>query len=537
MNDDILHLEVPQHVLPKLFKRVPRYIVITFISAFTLCLLVHHQAYSTALVNLDNIGYMFGSNYGAMSGRWLLPAVLSLEGDLSMPWLIGMIAALFVSMSVCIVVSLTRVRTAVGCIAVAAIMVTFPTIASNNFYMFSADAYMLSLFLSCLGAYFTVKYRFGFIPGGILLVLSADIYQAFMSAFVVLLVGTLIFELLDGEKSVWQTIKKGIKYLLTVAVAIAAYYVIVQLTTQTTGLTDYKGINDMGTSTLKELRWTVVAACTNYMGFYVFDGMQIHSGFAVFAFVLMMAATAVMGLYVLIRRKLDWKKIVLLGALIPCYLIGGNLTRLLAPLTTMHMLMIYGVSFLPVGAVALGEYIYSMNETKQERSSVLGRMRTVCVWVVVCAAFILSANYAIRDNEAYFKADIIEKESVSFANRMLTVVQHTEGYEAGMPLVLVGSMEAEQFENKALENVYMTGCMEFDSVIRCYTYDRFLKYYCGWLDDIYIQGDIDDPAVNDYYASKAEVREMPVYPSQGSVKVIDGYAVVKLADPKADHQG
>lgn len=531
MSENFLQTAGPQSVLSKLFKRVPKYITVTFAVAFILCVLVHHQAYSKMLLNLDNLGHMFGSDYGVMSGRWLLPAVLKLEGDLCISWIIGLIAAFFLSLSVCIVVSMTRIRSAVGCIAAAAIMTSFPTIASNNFYMFSADAYMLSLFLACLGAFFTVRYRFGFIPGCVCLILSAGIYQAFLGVGAALLVGSLIFELLDGEKSAWEVLKKGVGYFLMLVAVIVVYYAIVKLTSRTTGLVDYKGISSMGFESLKDLRWTLVSAFTFYFRFFVKDGMSLHSAPAVVAFVLMMAAALIMGLSVIRRRSLGWKKVALLIFLLMCFLPAANLTRLMAPMAQLHMLMIYGVCLVPVAAVALGDYVYAMREAREAKGPSV-KLDTACVWLVVCSAIILSANYAVKDNEAYFKSEMIERESVAYGNRILSAAQQAEGYEAGMPLVLVGTKGVEPLATKGLENVIMTGCFEMDSVIRCYTYDRFLNYYCGWTDDVYIEGDIDDEKVTERYAAMDEVRDMPVYPNQGSVRVIDGAVVVKISEHK-----
>lgn len=529
MNENTLQAAGPQGVLPRLFKRVPRYIVITFAATFILCVLVHHEAYTSGLLNRDNLGHMFGSDYGVMSGRWLLPIVLELDGNISIPWTIGMITAAFLALSACIVVCVCRIRSSVGCVAAAAIMVTFPTIASNNFYIFSADAYMLSLFLACLGAYLTVKYRFGFIPGCAALTLSAGIYQAFLSVGAALLVGALIFELLDGEKSVWEIVKKGVKYLFALAAGIAAYYAIVKLTSQSTGLVDYKGISSMGVESIKELRWTVVAALTYYFKFFIKDYLNFHSVLATVAFYLMLISIIIMSSSVIRRRSLGWLKAVMLIVLFIFFLMAGNLTILVAPLAEMHLLMIYGMCLLPVAAVAIGDYVYAMKEIREAKDSVAIKLDTACVWIVVCAAVILSANYAIRDNEAYLKSEIVEKEAIAYGNRMLCAVQQTEGYNAGMPIVLVGTRGIEPMKTPGTENINMTGCFEMNSIISSYTYNKFLRYYCGWVDEIYTEGDMNGVKIVAQYSAMDEVKEMPVYPNQGSVKVIDGAVVVKLS--------
>lgn len=524
MNENAMLAARPGNTFDRLFGRIPKYIRFTFLASFALCILIHHQAYSGLLLNLDNLGHMFGTDYGTASGRWLLPAVTALDGDFSAPWLLGTLSALMLSVSVCLAVSLMRVRSRLGCLLTAAFLIAFPSITSNSFYTFSADAYMLSLALACLGAYLTVKYRWGFMGGAAAFCLSMGIYQSYFCVGATLLVGSLIFDLLDGDKSAWEVLKRGLKYLLPLIIGLGAYYLAVKLTTRETGLADYMGISSMGRLELSELPATVSWAYAHYRDYYLRDITGVHTALTKLCFLASMAAAGLMGVTLIIRRGLDWKKLLLLAVLVVLFPLAANSIRVMAPMSTGHILMTYGIAMVPAFAIALGDY-FAAAEKASPPGKAGGLLGTVCLWVLVLSAGIMSFGYAVKANEVYLKSEIVQEESVAFGNRLLMSAQLAEGYEAQMPLVLVGSSEAEFTAAPELEKADITGVFDMTSLIRSYTYGLFLQRCCGWTEEVYIDGS----EVTGKYAKMPELEDMPVYPGQGSVRVIDGAVVVKLS--------
>ncbi len=146
-------LESPGECLERLSARVPGYIRLTFLSAVVLGLAAHLYMFANKFTNHDDLNQMFYADYGAASGRWLLPPVLRLDGNLSIPWLIGLLSILLLAGTACVTVSLLRIRQPLGCFAASALMVTFPTVTATFGYMFSADAYFLSLLLAAVAGY------------------------------------------------------------------------------------------------------------------------------------------------------------------------------------------------------------------------------------------------------------------------------------------------------------------------------------------------------------------------------------------------
>ena len=147
--------KTPEVCVSALWKKIPRYIRLTYAAAVVLGLSVHLYMFTNKFTNHDDLNQMFYADYGTASGRWLLPSVLRLDGNISIPWLIGLLSILCLAGTACLTVALFRIRRPFGCIVTAALLVAFPAVTATFGYMFSADAYFLSLQIgraSCRGS-------------------------------------------------------------------------------------------------------------------------------------------------------------------------------------------------------------------------------------------------------------------------------------------------------------------------------------------------------------------------------------------------
>ena len=118
------------------------------------------------------------------------------------------------------------------------------------------------------------------------------------------------------------------------------------------------------------------------------------------------------------------------------------------------------------------------------------------------------------------------EQGTAYSNRLLGAIEGCDGYEPGLPVVLVGSgaYTGDLYPTPGLNQVHLTGIMDLAGLRTSYTYAHFLRYYLGYTGAIYLQGSEEA----DTMAETEEVQAMPVYPGSGSVRVVDGYVVVKL---------
>ena len=95
-----------------------------------------------------------------------------------------------------------------------------------------------------------------------------------------------------------------------------------------------------------------------------------------------------------------------------------------------------------------------------------------------------------------------------------------------MKVVLLGSNEREEALSPTpeLNLSRLVGIFDLGDLRTFFTYRHFLRYFLAFTDPVYT-GDSETAAL---FARKPEVEAMPLYPRQGSVKVVDGAVVVKL---------
>lgn len=519
----------PEDALANLFGRIPQYIKTTFLAACISGSLAHFYIISRKLPNHDDIGQLFGSTYGTASGRWLLPCVMKLDGSYSIPWLIGILSILMLAVAICFTVSVMRIRRPLGCILAAALMTTFPAATATMTYMFSADAYFLSLALACFAAYVTNKYRWGFIGGVIAISLSMGIYQSYFGMTAVLMVGALLFDALDGEYSFKQLILKSIKFLATLASGMIIYMIIVKLTTQSTELVSYMGISEMGHVSVFAMPQLVFNAYSEYLHFFIRNDALVHFPFLKYAFALTAAASLYLGVFVIREKKMKLKFVILLTLLAVIYPLAGNIIYVMVPDAHVHMLMLFGMTGILIGPLAITDYYMELTSDSAFENRVKWKknLGSICCWVIAGTMAFTAYSYTIFSNEAYLKMELSFEQTYSFSTRLLSAVENAVGYDKNTPIVLVGSaLDDVAYESTPeLDKITLTGIADMKELINSYTYGYFLRRFVGAPNIVYDSKSQISEKCKDY----DEVKRMPNYPASGSVKVVGKYIVVKFS--------
>lgn len=502
----------PDHTVGKLWKKMPPNVKTAFFAALAVGILTHMYMFTNKLPNHDDIGHLFGCRYGAASGRWLLPTVLGISGDYSMPWLNGLLSILFIAAAAGFTVSLLRIVKPLYCVLTAALMVTFPTVTSTFTYMFTADGYFLSLALACAAIYLAVRFKWGCIAGAAAITLSMGIYQSYFTVACLLCVGVLIIDLLDGETDVKKLVLKALRLLLTLAAGLAAYIVIVKIVSRSVPLTDYMGINDMGKLALRDLPMYISLAYGKYLKFFIIDDAGIFDLLMKCLFALCAAASVYIVIRRIVKLRMNAVRVLLLALLVILFPLAANIITVMSTSVQPHMLMIYGMCYIIVAPLALLKYAEKTDGS-------------VAAWAVTACAVVASLEFALAANESYFKSDIAFRQACSYSNRLLTAVESAEGYAPGMPLVFVGSpADSLKYDpSPALKDPKLMGSYVLKNYLGIYDYGRLLNYYLGFQGETYLAS----AAKSQYFAALDAVSAMPDYPDRGSVAVIEGCVVVK----------
>lgn len=208
-------------------------------------------------VNEDNFSFYREELIKAELGRWFADVLrdLGIVSSYRVPAWAGIFVILALAATCMIVLSIIKIRSKAGIYLTIAVLVTFPTLAYSNGYLYDSALYTLSLLFAAMAVWITNKWKYGCFGGAVCLMLSLALYQAWLAFAVTLVIVYILIRMKEEDIAKENIIAMIIKnagmgalgtvlYLLSVKI----YNVIFHVT-----LSSYKGLDAMGNIQLSEL--------------------------------------------------------------------------------------------------------------------------------------------------------------------------------------------------------------------------------------------------------------------------------------------
>ncbi len=515
---------MPENFFEKLNKKLGKEGKLAFLSTFIIGILTHMVALTSDIPNHDGLEYMYTTHDNITSGRWFIKLATGISSYYSIPWFNAILGFIYLSAASVILVKLLKVKRTVFVVFIAAMLVTFPSIASNFAYAFTIDGYMLSVLLTVLSVYLVELNRFGFIWGGIALAFSMGIYQAYLPIAILLCLYKVLMVFAAGEKKVERTgIKRALKYLYMGIIGAGLYYVILKvlLAVQGKELDSYQGINNVGSA-----RVGLVALLremyVDFAGFSIKGHILFANGYALLA-VILLTVTFVVCLFIAARNagwlKKVWFYLIML-LLVVAVPLCTNIIMVVSPDVTYHLLMRYQWAFFGILAIAFINYTLENTESLKHENSKTG---AVVSWATILAAFVICFSYIVSDNIAYSNLQKKYEKTYAYCLRLADRIEQTQGYYQGIPIYMIGVVGNDNFpvtDNTQKVTDHMLG---LDGDWLLYTpanYEFFFKYFLGCTFNFI------KPEEACYYYDEIYVN-MPSFPDAGSTLVSDGILFVK----------
>ena len=182
-----------------------------FIACFVTGLITHMTVMVGDFPNHDGLASLYFDQNMITSGRWFLGTACGISSYFALPWLIGILSILYLSVSAAITAEVLELKGKLSSALVGAIMAAFPALASTFAYVFTMDGYMLGLLFGILAVFVTKKFRFGWIAGAVLLAFSMGTYQAYLPVVILLCMYAAVLRIAKcgGEGSSSKDTKKN----------------------------------------------------------------------------------------------------------------------------------------------------------------------------------------------------------------------------------------------------------------------------------------------------------------------------------------
>jgi len=480
---------------------------VAFAATLIIGLLTHMTALVSDIPNHDGLASMYFDQNMITSGRWFLGTACGISSFYSVPWVIGVLALIYLGLTAVILAKFFEMKSSVLICIMAGILVSFPSIASNFAYVFTMDGYMLGVLLTVFSAYIVDKHKYGFLLGGIALAFGMGIYQAYLPIAMLLC----LYKALNCDK-----VKRALKYLYMGAIGVSLYYFILQVLLKVQGkeLDTYQGIEGMADRGGLDILASVKSMYVDFVSFSIKGNVLFSNIFALIAIIGIVVAFFAALIYQAIKKHLIRKPCfyiigVLVALIIP---IIANIILVISPNVNYHLLMRYQWAFFFIIAIGYIDRVLDENNS----------LNTLA-WITVICGTVLVFCYTLTDNVGYSNLQKKYEKTYAYCLRLADRIEQTEGYYQGIPIYMIGVVGDDNFpETDITQEVtdHMIGISGDWLLYTSKNYEQFYKYYMG------ISFNFLAPSEANYYDS-SEYIELNSFPGENSTRVVDGVLYVK----------
>ncbi len=489
--------------------------------------LVHLFGLVNVMHNYDDIAQQpRGYGTGITSGRWLLSVMGDiaewLGGNYNLTLVNGLLFIALLAVSAGFLVSILGIRNHTMAALSGMLLTVFPSAFSTLAFRYTSAYYGVGILLAVLAVWVLPRYRFGVILSAVCMAGSLGIYQAYIPITIGLFVLLLLRQTLQGQSSLWELIRRGIYYCVTLLLGLCCYYLFLKVTLWIygTALSNYQGIDQMGKLSFNDFPGLVWEA------FYMFCTFPLknHYGLASMKLIklsyiaLAGISAGIMG-YILLIRMRKILLAVFAGLMCLVFPVAVNFVVIMCPESWIYTLMVY--AFVLAGFVPI-VLLDCLQEWNGKQVSYIGKTIVLCLAVLI-------GGYAYKTNVNYTALYFSNRQIENCLNSMIVQIRMTEGFDTEKQWAFVGEME------DPLLNCYWQYEMEFGGIeptqemLQRYSWNEWVRNYCG-----YSFPAASDEQILQLYETE-QVQNMPCWPNEGSIQVIDDFVVIKCGDPSTEN--
>lgn len=496
------------------------------ISTFIFGILAHGMMIFNKFSNHDDLIYIFQGGVTFTSGRWMLyiaekiRKIFFQDNLYSIPSFNGFFVFLCIAISSCILIDLFNIRSRFFSILISGIMVCTPVITSTLGHMFTAQFFSLSILLAVTGSYLILKKDrwFLIISGIILLTCSVGIYQAYIPTFLcILLFGLIKFiseaKTPDKVKCLKKIIIVFFSCISVLILYITTTYISLRLTKLQ--LSNYKGINSAYTISLAVYIQRAVFA---YKEFFLLTKNAVYNIFPGTAYTIYIVMVFLFMIMLILQTISSFKQNKLSGLLMLLF-------SLLSPLCINFIFIMTDVS----SAYAMTSYAYTIfivffiyltEKFIETNKSILSQIYKPISHFILGLLLVIFIRY---DNACYTRMEFTHQQTLRYYSSLITRMQSTPGYRLDMRVAYIGENRWVPWDPTVSQE------SEFDFIT---TYPFWgLRGNIGNYQKSFMKLWFDfspREAEPSLFEKLPEVKAMPSYPDDGSIKVINDTLVVKF---------
>lgn len=516
-------------------KNNKKQLLFCFVATFTLGFLVHGFALFNNIISFDSVREFAGDGVvdkiKIEAGRIFIPIYRNIiRPNETVSCVIGVLSFIWLSIAIFFTTKIFDIKTKfLTLLTVGLFVINQAVISVIATYIHDLDCDMFALMLSVIAVYLWKNSgNKGIFLAMVLICLMLGLFQAYIAVAITFVLFILILQLFDGEKAK-PVIIKGLKAAAILIGGGILYYISIKVCNVITGVTLSSGLS-------------------NSLG-KILD----KSYFEIVKYVVLAPAIAVYEIFTIVSYYPMWISIIIIGILfviaaIPVCLTVFNknmklkerwLTILLVMLLPLGMnicgvitcLYTYDIMYFAVYLVFFLFLLVSRWQVEKLDKISIDK-RKVMHYITTCLTCVLIWNSICVANGTYLKRKMEHDSNLSLFTQIVSKMESVEEYVPGETEVMfigvpkhlfVGEEQITGFETfgkiAAAQHKYIV-VRDNPNYIR--PYFKYVLMNRAILADEEIRSKMKK--------TNKEVRQMPVYPHKDSIKMVDGYLVVKLGD-------
>ena len=454
-----------------------------------------------------------------MLGRFMSPVYHRfVRGEMTIPWLSGVLSLMFLSLAVYVLARAAKTQDTAEVFLAAGLLVTSPAVFTlAGTYISDMDANMMGILLSFASVW---AWRSGkkllLLPGALCLSAAVGLYQSYLSVAVVLVMAFSILDLSDGKKPQWVFLR-GMEAIAMFAVGMLAYVIMMKATCWLTNLELASGgynslTNIFSEETYSDLSVNFFRAYEDFKRTLLFKKFG-HINRVSIAQLVVYGGTICALVYRSIKNRISVLSVCMMIALLGLLPVGVHLS-MLANKGYAHDLMKCGM----IGIAMLA--LFAVNPLRRGIKPV----RWCALLVMGCMAYV-SWQYVVDANQLFFKKDMNRQANLSMMTRVTEDIEEYDGYvREKTPVLFIGTPTHQLAAYKVMPALSgYTGDHHYSQI----SHEHIFPVYYQYVMQLRIK--LCDGQRKEELQADERVKQMPTYPQEGSIQMIDDILVVKLS--------
>lgn len=463
---------------------------------------------------IEGLTYYINATWAIVGcGRWMLPIINILSGNVIMPLFIVLFYCFAMWLSAFLICKMWNIDKPYLVALIACVMTVTPSSISQLVATYMGICFALACLLSTVFVYvcFTLKNKISWLIAIICIVLSLALYQSYVSYIACLTIMT-IFIYCFENKDLKEVLSVFVKVVITAIIGCLLYFISNKVILTVFDLESSSRLASFSfADIITNLIPRIIEMYKVYFNYFN-DSVMNRKLFYLILFVLI--------IFIYIVNLLEKKNILtviiesLCLVLIP---LSSNLIGLITPDNPITILM----SYQNILVIPFTLYLTSSINIKHNYV-----FNFICITISICLCW----THVVSANATYQCYKMSYDYTYSQYAQVIYDIQHFEGYEKDKtPVIIAGFFEDDTLRKNI--KTYNYSVELFDNLVFWETYggatynmQRYVLQYFG-LDFIESTTDQYQKVVNN-----KEFENMNIWPNKNSIEMIDDYLVVKIGN-------